>query len=103
LKALICLGCKAHIIVPDSANAGCSKCGIEMQENMYLNIQFKLEKDPLVKRRYIKKDPKKIKKGKKIKKIKKGKKIKKTKKTKKNKVKKTKKRKNKKWLKKYLI
>ena len=94
MKALICLGCKAHIIVPDSANAGCSKCGIEMQENMYLNIQFKLEKDPLVKRRYIKKDPKKIKKGKKIKK---------TKKTKKNKVKKTKKRKNKKWLKKYLI
>ena len=99
MKALICLGCKTHIIVPDAANAGCGKCGIPMQENKYLNLQFKLEKDPSVKRKYIKKD-KKIKKSKKTKKPKKGKKTKKTKKVKKTtkskktkKIKKTKKKK----------
>jgi len=80
VKALRCLNCKTYIVVLDGSVAYCSKCNIPLQEDNFLKIELKLEKDEPIKRKYVKKEIKKKPK----------KKTKKTKRKNKNKIKKRK-------------
>jgi hypothetical protein len=45
MKALKCMGCKAFVVVYDTASGYCGKCNIPLQEDIYLNKEFKLTKD----------------------------------------------------------